>query len=119
MNKNLPQKYNKNFFAIFWKKLTSLFNKDKTKHNRNMASYNDFFFENKEHVDKNSFKSNLKIQNNINLNNYEKKEFINNLTENPSLLKNFSNDRLEQILQYYLEENQRKRKILEKYRYLS
>ena len=36
------------------------------------------------------------------------------LTENPNLLKEFSNDRLEKILQYYLEENQQKREILKR-----
>ena len=37
-----------------------------------------------------------------------------NLTENPELLKEFSNDRLEKILQYYLEENKKKREILKR-----
>lgn len=31
-----------------------------------------------------------------------------NLTNNPELLENFSNDRLEKILQYYIDENARK-----------
>ena len=45
---------------------------------------------------------------------YEKKKFMQNLTENPELLKEFSNDRLEKILQYYLEENRKKREILKR-----
>ena len=43
----------------------------------------------------------------------KKKEFIKRLEENPQLLQELSNDRLEKILQYYLEEIKRKRKILE------
>ena len=44
----------------------------------------------------------------------ERKEFINYLSLHPELLKNISNERLEQILDYYKKENEKKRqKIIE------
>lgn len=42
----------------------------------------------------------------------DKKNFMKNLADNIDLLENFSNDRLEKILQYYLAENQKKREVL-------
>ena len=37
--------------------------------------------------------------------------------KNPELLEKFSNDRLEKILQYYLNENEKKRKFIMKMNY--
>ncbi|MCI9063278.1 MAG: hypothetical protein HFJ17_01560 [Clostridia bacterium] len=52
---------------------------------------------------------------NANINNITKKEeFMRNLADNSELLEHFSNDRLEIILEYYLNENQKKRVILER-----
>ena len=43
---------------------------------------------------------------------FERKEFMENLTNNPELLEKFSNDRLEKILQYYKDENAKKEALL-------
>ena len=61
-----------------------------------------------------NFTEQIKIENDNKNIDYEKKKFMQSLTENPELLKEFSNDRLEKILQYYLEENQQKREILKR-----
>lgn len=49
------------------------------------------------------------------MNNIEKKEIMEKLAKHPELLENFSNDKLEKILQYYLDENEKKRKLLKNY----
>lgn len=41
--------------------------------------------------------------------------FIKKLNNNPELLENFSNDRLEIILQYYLDENEKKKELLKNF----
>ena len=60
----------------------------------------------------------LKVNNSLSINiEYEEKELMENLTKNPELLEKFSNDRLEKILQYYLNENEKKRKFIMKMNY--
>ena len=52
---------------------------------------------------------------NIEFNNeYQKKQFMEQLKNNQELLEKFSNDRLKVILQYYLDENNKKRERLKK-----
>ena len=45
---------------------------------------------------------------------YEKEEFMKQLEENPALLENFSIDRLEIILNYYIDENKKRMDLLKK-----
>lgn len=40
-----------------------------------------------------------------------KKKFMQNLTDNSEILEKFSNDRLEKTLQYYSDENEKKKCI--------
>ena len=55
------------------------------------------------------------IRENIEFNNeYQKKQFMEQLKNNQELLEKFSNDRLKVILQYYLDENNKKRERLKK-----
>lgn len=65
---------------------------------------------------KNSFATNIIITNTINNNdiNQKRKELMENLSKNPKLLEGFSTDRLEKILQWYKEENDKKRVSLGK-----
>ena len=44
----------------------------------------------------------------------EKIKFMDMLKEKPELLENFSTERLERILQYYIEENNKKRDLIKK-----
>ena len=62
------------------------------------------------------FKNDIKIDiEKIEFNNeYQKKQFMEQLKNNQELLEKFSNDRLKVILQYYLDENNKKREILKK-----
>lgn len=65
-------------------------------------------------MNKNDFTNDLKVDiTDISIK-YEQKEFIDKLNKQPQVLKNFSNDRLEKILQYYLEENEKKIEVLNK-----
>ena len=57
------------------------------------------------------FNSKKKIEFN---NEYQKKRFMEQLKNNQELLEKFSNDRLKVILQYYLDENNKKRERLKK-----
>lgn len=110
MSENLPKKYKESFFSRCINKLKSLFKKKKIKN----VDFNIETFENKD--SSNDLMINrIKVDVNTRVNpEYEKREFMNNLTNNPELLENFSNDRLEKILQYYLEDNEKKRELLKK-----
>ena len=57
-----------------------------------------------------NLKSDLKTKNI----DFEKNKLMRRLTENPEWLQEFSNDRLERILEFYLTENEKKREILKK-----
>ena len=60
------------------------------------------------------FAEEIKVKTNDKNEEYDRKQFMENLINNPNLLQEFSNERLEKILQYYLDENEKKRKILKK-----
>ncbi len=108
MSENLPQKYKESFFSKVIRKIKKFFIKDKDESN----AINSEIFENKKEKMK---LDNLKVDINMSVHTeYEKEEFMKNLTNNPELLENFSNDRLEKILQYYLDENEKKKEILKK-----
>ena len=62
----------------------------------------------------NNFMESIKIKKTDQSIEYQKKQFLEKLTKNPSLLEYLSTDRLEKILQYYLDENEKKRKKLQK-----
>lgn len=61
-----------------------------------------------------SFSEQIKVTTKCIDSEYEKKKFMQAIEENPKLLEQFSNKRLEKILQYYLEENEKKIAILKK-----
>ena len=110
MSDNLQKKNKENFFSIFIRKVKMAFIKNKGK---NEFIVSETVEEKKEKTNKNNILENLKVDVSLNTNiEYEKKEFMKNLTKNPELLEIFSNDRLEKILQYYLEENEKKRELL-------
>ena len=112
MSENLPQKYKENFFSKFLRKIKMFFIKDKYK--------NDFIPSNTTTVEniqntRNNMLQDIKVDIDFSNNtDYEKKKFMDNLTNRPELLENFSNDRLEKILQYYLNENEKKTHLLNK-----
>jgi len=110
--KNLPQVYKNNIFVKLFIKFKSLFynsikNREEgqtvndLKNEQSMQPQNDFM----ERVKVKECKKNIE---------YEKKRFFKKLAYNPELLENFSVDRLEKILKYYLEENNKKRELLKK-----
>lgn len=106
MSENVPQKYKEKFFSKFINKLKMFFSRTKEE----IVVSND-------KNNKKDMINNLKVDIDVNINTeYEKKTFMKNLTDNPELLENFSNDKLEKILQYYLDENEKKREILKKIR---
>ena len=112
MSENLPQKYKESFFSKVIRKIRKFFIKTKDESN----AINSKIFENKkEEMNKNNMLDNLKVDIDTSIHTeYEKEAFMENLTNNPELLENFSNDRLEKILQYYLDENEKKKEILKK-----
>ena len=62
-------------------------------------------------VTKTNIKEELKVEVE-NDNSYQKAEFMKEISDNPSLLQNFSIDRLEKIKEYYEEKVKEKEKIL-------
>lgn len=112
MSENLPQKYKDNIFSNFFRKIRTLVF-TKKKYEKDSAELNSYEIrENKK--SKLDFIEQIKIEENEKNIDYEKRKFMDNLTENPNLLQEFSIERLEKILQYYLEENNKKRNILKK-----
>ena len=112
MKENLPQKYKDNIFYRFLNKLRAFFYHDKH-FEKEHVSTNEFEIT-KRLGTKNDFAKQIKVDKNIKNLEYERMKFMENLTNNPNLLEEFSSDRLENILQYYLDENNKKRKILAK-----
>lgn len=113
MSENLPQKYKSNLFSKLLNKIKTFFMKDKKENETIISDYETFEDTKKENCKKEII-NNLKVD--IDMRDvhkeHEKKAFMENLTNNPELLENFSIERLEKILQYYLEENNKKREIL-------
>lgn len=63
---------------------------------------------------KNNFSEKIKIETELKNTKYEKEKFMEHLKDNLQFLECLSSDKLEKILQYYLEENKRKKEILKK-----
>lgn len=122
MSDHLPQKYKNNIFQIIIKKIKAVFFYKEQNITQTMDTIEKNteqtinIIETKQNKKENmsNFTEQIKIENDNKNINYEKKKFMQTLTENPELLKEFSNDRLEKILQYYLEENEQKREILKR-----
>ena len=122
MSDYLPQKYKNNIFQNIIKKIKAVFfykeqnitqTMDKIEKNTEQIMNVTETKQNKKE-DMSNFIEQIKIENDNKNVDYEKKKFMQSLTQNPELLKEFSNDRLEKILQYYLEENEQKREILKR-----
>ena len=109
MNSNLPVKQRNGIFYKIFLKINQIFRKNKYKTEK-VKSNEVISNSNKK------FKNDIKIDiEKIEFNNeYQKKQFMEQLKNNQELLEKFSNDRLKVILQYYLDENNKKREILKK-----
>lgn len=108
MKDNLPQKYKESFFSRIFSKIKSfLFKKKETiieEINTESCKQNEV----------ENFKNEMNVDFKISIAEYEKREFMQHLKDDPSLLENFSIDRLKIILQYYLDENEKKKEQLKK-----
>ena len=109
MNSNLPVKQRNGIFYKIILKINQIFRKNKYKTEK-VESNEVISNSNKQ------FKNDIKIDiEKIEFNNeYQKKQFMEQLKNNQELLEKFSNDRLKVILQYYLDENNKKRERLKK-----
>lgn len=111
MSKNLPQIYKENIFKRFFKYVSNLFSFNR-KEIKQEANINDFS-EKKENL-KNNFLKDIKIEDGIVEKEFEKKKMMEDLKNNLQLLEGFSIEELKNILEYYQNENEKKRKILKK-----
>ena len=109
MNSNLPVKQRNGIFYKIFLKIKQIFRKNKYKTEK-VESNEVISNSNKQ------FKNDIKIDiEKIEFNNeYQKKRFMEQLKNNQELLEKFSNDRLKVILQYYLDDNNKKRERLKK-----
>ena len=109
MNSNLPVKQRNGIFYKIFLKINQIFRKNKYKTEK--VESNEVISNSN-----NQFKNNIKIDiENIEFNNeYQKKQFMEQLKNDQELLEKFSNDRLKVILKYYLDENNKKRERLKK-----
>lgn len=107
MDKSLPQKVKNNIFHRFFSKIKSLFVKNAQKKSKVDNSIDDS-------TQKVNTLNDLKVDLPIDTKKYKKNDLMKNLEEHPDLLDSFPNDKLEKILQYYLDENEKKRKLLKK-----
>ena len=109
MNSKLPAKQRNGIFYKIFLKINQIFRTNKYKTEK---------VENNEVISNsnNQFKNDIKIDiEEIEFNNeYQKKRFMEQLKNNQELLEKFSNDRSKVILQYYLDENNKKRERLKK-----
>lgn len=111
MSNNLPQIYNENIFKKFFNYVKNLFS-FKKKEVKEESTINDTN-EQKEDL-KNNFLKDIKIEEGMVDKEFEKKKVMDDLKDNLQLLEECSNEKLEKILQYYLKENEDKKKILKK-----
>ena len=113
MSNNLPQEYKSNIFYNIFRKIRSLFFRKKNIEVSVDENVNEVR-ENNNIEEKSKFVEEIKIKETVVNPEVKKKKFMDNLTDNPELLEKFSNERLEKILQYYKEENDKKRELLKK-----
>lgn len=111
MSKNLPQKYNESIFRRFFNKLKNIWNSIRRRTKNMEENINDIPVPNVETTKEEKMEY-IKVNIDVENTDFKRKEFMENLTENPELLENFSNDRLEKILQYYIDENEKKKELL-------
>ena len=119
MNENLPKKYKESFFGKFIQKIKWLFFERKQKNKIIPSNIENVSENSKKAIAQNELMESLRISFNSNNHGtkdteFEKKNFMKNLTDNPELLENFSTERLEKILQWYREDNERKSIYLKK-----
>lgn len=107
MSNNLPQIYNGNIFKRFFNYIRKLFSFKNNIDNEVVKT------DNKNNVNlQKSFIQEIKIDDENTNKEFEKKKLMDNLKDNLQLLEGFSNEKLEKILQYYLKENEEKKKLL-------
>lgn len=111
MGENLPQKYNESIFRKFFNKLKNIWNSIR-KRTKNMEENNNDILVPNAKITKENKMVYIKVNIDVENTDFKREEFMKNLTDNPELLENFSNDRLEKILQYYIEENTKKEALL-------
>ena len=111
MSNNLPQIYNENILKKFFNYVRKLFsfNKNEVKQEIKINDTN----KQKESL-KNNFLKDIKIEDGMVDKEFEKKKIMDDLKDNLQLLEECSNEKLEKILQYYLKENEDKKKLLKK-----
>ena len=116
MNNNLLAKYKENFFSKIIMKIRKLFfrSKNKSEKVKNINTVNLEKNNNEEENILNELKVDIEFDYKNYANEVERKDFMDNLTKKPDLLENFSTERLKKILQWYVEENEKKRVILKK-----
>lgn len=119
MSENLPKKYKESFFDKFIQKIKWLFFERKQKNKAIPSNIENISENSKKAIAQNKLIESLKISadnNNPGIKDieFEKEKFMKNLTDNPELLENFSTERLEKILQWYREDNERKSIYLKK-----
>ena len=103
MANNLPQKYNNNIFRKILNNIKRIFSKEKT--------YDNII---KEEIKQKENSKILKVENNLKNREEEKKKVIEQITSNREVLESLSNDKLKIILKYYLEENKKKKEMINK-----
>ncbi len=105
MKKELPQKYSDNIFQKIFRKIKTIFYKKENEKDNTIEQADSQKIENSKFVEQ------VKIEESQEA---KKKKFMENISNNPNLLEAFSIERLEKILQYYKEENNKKAEILKR-----
>lgn len=117
-SEKLPREYKDGLFSKFIKKIKWWILKKQKKSEVKFKNIENISEEDEKAIKKNRLIDSLKIDtaNNIGIKytEFEKKKFMKNLTDNPELLEKFSTDRLEKILKWYREDNERKSMYLKK-----
>jgi len=97
MNENLPKKEDKGFFRKIKNLFMKLFYQPNSKSDFEEITLKE------DNIQKEKFEKELKIENDGYVSDIKRKEFLKEIEENPDLLYDLSNEKLEKLNEYYKE----------------
>ena len=107
VNSNLPQKYNDGILKKFFNKIRSIFYKKKDTEIEEIQVVDD----NNKNID---FRKQLEVKEFEKNPELEKKKLFDQASDNPEYMKSLPITKLKVILQYYLNENEKKRALIKR-----
>lgn len=114
MNDNLPKKYNDNIFSKFFGFIKKIFYGRRNKIEETNITNQVTEEKDMQTIKNNEFTDRIKIDADYKNPEEEKRKIMEELKEQPELLEKLSVNKLEKILKYYQDENEKKKETLKK-----